>query len=593
VRALAALALLAGARIAAADPAAIKKLLDEQRQQLHIAGLAYAVVVDDRIVAIDGLGLRDVERKLPATPDTIFPIGSCTKAFTAMAAAIAADEGKLALDDSPHKYLPFVKLRDAEANELVTIRDMLSHRSGLRAYADLAALPGVLTREQYLKAAIGAKPAAKLREKFQYSNAMVTAVGEIEARLYKTTWERVIETKILAPLGMTATRTSSYKLPGEAALGYAWDGAAWKATPVTESLGVMAPAGAVASTARDMTRWLRVLAGGGALEGKRLVSEAMLRELTTPAIAIDGTLSYALGWAVYDWNGHRVVEHNGGSEGLSALVSLMPDKHAGFVVLANSSPTALTQIGKLGAKLWPLIVNQASKTAPPNAPSRSDAVKEPELSTKDLPALDPLLARMVQAAGGERNLRAHHALRLTATGAYEHQGVTLALSVLATETARVEDESWTAAGVRIGRIRQVFDGTKGGQQTTFGQDEEVTDVAKARRENALHPLLDLKGLYGTVKVAGKTLEGGEDVYVLALGTDTKLYVSARTALVFRRDRGGEITRFYDFRTVDGEVVPFTWTTTDALGDKTVHVAKLDWNVAIPPGSFAKLPKLAR
>lgn len=580
---------------AVADPAAVRKLLDERRQQLHIAGLAYAVVIDDRVVALDGLGLRDPARTLPATPDTVFPIGSCTKAFTAMAAAIASDEGKLSLDDSPRRYLPWFKLADPEANELVAIRDLLSHRTGLMAKADLAATPGVLTREQYLRAAAGAKPVARLREAFQYSNAMVTAAGEAVARAYGTTWERVIETRILAPLGMTATRTSSYRIPGEAAVGQTWDGKAWRATPVTESLGVMAPAGSIASTARDMARWLRMLTGGGVLDGKRVVSEAMLRELTAPHIAIDAARSYALGWVVYDWKGHRVIEHNGGSDGLSALVSFLPDRRAGFVVLANSSPTEMTQIGKLGAALWPAILDEApAPVAAAAAPiPRAPAAPEAALSKQDLPALDAWLDRMVQATGGARNARGHATMRLHATGSYEQQGVSFELSVLARETARVEDEAWRAAGVRLGRVRIFFDGERGAQQTTFGQDEVTTDIARARRDNALHPLLDLRAHYSAVAITGRTQLDGEDVIVVALDKETTLYASARTALVVRRDRGGESTRFSDFRNSDGEIVPWRWTTHDALGDKTVRVDRIEWNVALPAGSFAPVAHLTR
>src|SRR5262249_46410288 len=301
-------------RIAAADSASqIKKILDDRMHRLHIPGLAYAIIKDDQIVAADGIGYRDGDRKVDATVDTLFPIGSCTKAFTAVAAALAADDNKLSLDDSPRRYLPYFKMQDAEANDLVTIRDMLAHRTGLKAYADLAAEPGVLGREDYLRAAIGAKPVAKLREGYQYSNAMITAVGEIVGKVNATTWNKAIETKIFAPLKMTASSTEAERLANknDAARGYVWDGTTWKAVPVVESLRVLAPAGAIASTARDMVPWLRMLAAVGVLDGKRFVSEDALRELWRPHTQINLLLSYGLGFAVYDWNGHRVLEHNG------------------------------------------------------------------------------------------------------------------------------------------------------------------------------------------------------------------------------------------------------------------------------------------
>ncbi|MGH2907489.1 MAG: serine hydrolase domain-containing protein, partial [Solirubrobacterales bacterium] len=226
---------------ARADPRAdkIMEVLELKRTSLHIAGIGVAVVLHGQVIVLDVRGLRDVEQKAPVTLDTVFPIGSCTKAFTAMAVGVAQDEGVMSLDDSPHRWLPYFRMRDKEADAQVTLRDMLSHRTGLKAYGDLAAEPGVLTREEYLRAAIGAVPAAKFRASYQYSNAMVTAAGEVVARAYKTTWEKVIESKIFGPLGMTASRTSSYRLGAEGVTGYVWDGKVWKPTPVTPSLGVV------------------------------------------------------------------------------------------------------------------------------------------------------------------------------------------------------------------------------------------------------------------------------------------------------------------------------------------------------------------
>src|SRR4051794_20309816 len=152
--------------------AKVRIILKEQREKQHIPGLAFVVVSDNKILFVETLGLRDLDRKLPVTPDTVFPIGSCTKSFTSVAAAASHDKGVLTLDDSPHKYLPYFRMADPEADALITLRDMLCHRTGLRAKADLAAEPAVLSREEYVRAATSAKPTAALRAKFQYSNAM-------------------------------------------------------------------------------------------------------------------------------------------------------------------------------------------------------------------------------------------------------------------------------------------------------------------------------------------------------------------------------------------------------------------------------------
>jgi CubicO group peptidase (beta-lactamase class C family) len=550
-----------------ADPRTdkIMDLFELQRTKLHIAGIGVVVVRHGQVIVLDVRGMRDVEHRLPVTFDTLFPIGSCTKAFTAMAVGIAQDEGLLSLDDSPHRWLPYFKMRDREADAQVTLRDMLSHRTGLKAYGDLAAEPGVLTREEFLRAAIGAVPAAPFRASYQYSNAMVTAAGEAVGRAYKTTWDKVIETKIFAPLGMTASRASSYKLGHEGTIGYVWDGGAWKARPVTPGLGVVAPAGAIASTPKDMARWLRMLANDGVFDGQRFIREATLRELTSPQTRINETLSYGLGWAIYDWNGHPVIEHNGGSEGLSALVSFMPDRRAGFVVLANSSPTALTQIGNLGAQLWPLILDEQTRTAAPTTPSRSAAPPPAARGdSKELPSATEVVERAIEAAGGRARLARHTAMQFRAVGGYVHQGVDVEIAGTFQRGKQVIDERWRAAGKAIGRVRTYFDGARGAQQTTFGQDETFAfeALATAQRDAVLHPLLEVATLYDSARVV-------------------------------RRDSAGESTRYSEFRTVDGEVVPFASTTSGPLGDKVLAVKQLRFGVTVPPRTFGPVAKLTR
>ena len=388
-------------------------------------------------------------------------------------------------------------MADPEANDLVTVRDMLSHQTGLKAYADLAAEPGVLTREQYLRATLPARPVAKPRTLFQYSNAMYVAAGEVLARAQGTTWEAAIERTLFAPIGMARSVTSLHAMDAVAdhVTGYEYRSASgdWEPVRPPVSLEVLAPAGAIASSANDLARWLRFLLGGGAIEGRRVVSEAAFRDVTRPHIKARETFSYALGWAVYQWNGHTVVEHNGGSRGISALVSFMPEGRTGFAFLANTSPNAMTRVGNAGKLLWPVLLREteaeaSSAEAPSPFPSPSPAA--------GLPTVDALLTRMIEAQGGARVLTRHRSLEVRAVKSYDNQGVEADVTILAAAPGkRSEDEVWTAAGVRIGRVRSFFDGAAGGQETTFGQDEtnDADANEKARREWAFHPLLELPG----------------------------------------------------------------------------------------------------
>jgi len=173
-----------------------------------IPGISLVIVKDDQIIYLKGLGEKDIEKKLPVTPDTRFAIGSASKAFTGMLAVMGADDGKLSLEDSPKKFLPYFTLRDPDAAAKITIRDLLSHRSGLNR-TDLGMVTGMLNREELIRVAGMAKPTAKLGEKWQYQNIMYTAAGEAVAQAEHSTWDKLIATRIFKPLGMTNSDTSS------------------------------------------------------------------------------------------------------------------------------------------------------------------------------------------------------------------------------------------------------------------------------------------------------------------------------------------------------------------------------------------------
>ncbi len=583
--------------------AQVDAILTQQQKEQHIPGLAFAVVKDDEVVYLKAFGLRDIERNLPATADTVFPIGSCTKAFTSMAAAISQDEGLLSLDDHPRRFLPYFKMADPEADARVTLRDMLSHRTGLMAKADLAAEPGVLTREEYVRAATSAKPTAKFRAAFQYSNAMFCAAGEIVGKANRSSWEDVVERKILRPLGMTSSLVSALDMSAaiDHATGYVFvDGEKkWLSVPPPRSLAALAPAGSIASSARDLIRWVRMLSNGGRIGARRIVSEAALSEVVSGQVPINSALSYALGWVTYEWNGLCVVEHNGGSRGISALVSFIPGRRVGFVFLANTSPNFMTTIGNAGKLLWPLIIDSTPTTLPSPATSARQhpapgpgAGKNPAAIAVELPTADALVQRMIAALGGERILRGHTSLEINAVKAYENQGVTADYVLRAkAPDQHVEEEVWTAAGREIGRLRVYFDGHSGGQETTFGQDATNDDSGndRARRDYHLHPLLALSGLYKEVRVLDRVKVGAAHAYLMELvpagGPPARLYVSERSALVLRREVDGHSETFDDYRAVDGELLPFRTTIHDELGETTIQVREARLNPTIPGAAF--------
>ncbi|MBC8103159.1 MAG: beta-lactamase family protein, partial [Cytophagales bacterium] len=151
--------------------AAMEAALEKKRLAAGVPGAVLVIVQDDKVIYLKGLGLRDVAQQKPVTPDTLFAIGSSSKAFTAASVLLSQDDGKLSLEDSPKKVLPYFKLQDPEADAKITIRDLMCHDSGLPR-VDLAWISGVLTREEGIRLLSDVKPTAPFRKKFQYQNLM-------------------------------------------------------------------------------------------------------------------------------------------------------------------------------------------------------------------------------------------------------------------------------------------------------------------------------------------------------------------------------------------------------------------------------------
>jgi CubicO group peptidase (beta-lactamase class C family) len=331
--------------------AGIEEKLEKRRRELGIPGISLVIVKDDQIIYLKGLGYKDFEKQVAVTPDTQFAIGSATKAFTALSALMSVDEGKLSLDDSPKKYLPYFKINNPDTDAKITVRDLMCHSSGLNR-TDLAMITGKLTRQELIQVAGEAKPVAGLREKFMYQNIMFTAAGEIVSTVQKQPWETFIPARIFTPLGMTNTSLSMKQMEKTKDFSYGYDynfdTKETRRLPFRD-IDQVAPAGAINSSARDMAQWLRFILNGGSANGKRLISEKNYDEWLKPQMKIGGTSSYGLGWFLQQWNGLKVVQHGGNIDGFNSLVAMIPEKKLGFVLLTNVSSSSL------GGELMPIV----------------------------------------------------------------------------------------------------------------------------------------------------------------------------------------------------------------------------------------------
>lgn len=326
--------------------AKIEEKTEARRKELGIPGMSLAIVKDGKVIYSKGLGYKDFENKVPATADTQFAIGSSTKAFTALSVLMTQDEGKLSLDASPKTVLPYFKMADPETDKNMTIRDLLTHSSGLNR-TDLAMITGKLTRQELIRVAGEAKPIGKLHEKFGYQNLMYAAAGETVAVTQKQPWEKFVPARIFAPLGMTNSNMSVAEMEKakDKSFGYAYnfDTKETKNLPY-RPIDDVAPAGSINSSSNDMAKWLQfILAGGVAPDGKRLVSEKGYAQWLKPQMKVDraGTVNYALGWFVQKWKDKTVVQHGGNIDGFNAMVAMIPEEKLGFVMLTNVSASSL------------------------------------------------------------------------------------------------------------------------------------------------------------------------------------------------------------------------------------------------------------
>ncbi len=364
--------------------ASLVKAISDACKEGHIVGCSLVVVKDGKVALVKGIGYRDLAAKKPVTGDTLFAIGSSSKAFTAMTMMMSVDEGKLALTDSPKKYLPYFSLQDPDADSNITISDLMSHRSGLPR-TDTAWATGRLTSEEIIRVAGLAKPTAKLGQAFQYQNVMFLAAGQVVGTVQNKPWTEFVADRIFKPLGMARTETSIATMQADTdhSLGYTWDEDTKSPDHLPmRNLIAIAPAGAINSSANDMSHWLRLMLNGGELDGKRYVSPKSFSELFVKRMVMSPAMSYGYGWILHDWHGHPIMEHGGNIDGFTAEVALMPDQHLGFALLTNqnAAPISATSIDIVFENLLNIPADKSSagkgadKPGVPTAPEKEPGV---------------------------------------------------------------------------------------------------------------------------------------------------------------------------------------------------------------------------
>ena len=316
-------------------------------------GLALAIVKDGKVLMAEGFGLRNLNQNLPVTPETLFPIASCTKTFTALSIAILVDEGKLDWDVPVKEYVPFIRFFDDYTENHITLRDLLTHRSGLPQHYYMY-FNRHLTRDEIIERLKFLEPGRGFREVFQYSNLNYVIAAYIMEKVNASTWESFVKERIFAPLEMKKSNfiVSEHQNESDFALPYREENGKVKQTVFLDpNIMGMGPAGAINSNATDLTNWLLFNLNNGKYKDRQIISEAKLKEIQRPQIMMPGNItderyysSYGMGWGITSYRGHLLLAHGGGFNGFSSYVSVLPRDNIGIAILCNLENSVVPQI---------------------------------------------------------------------------------------------------------------------------------------------------------------------------------------------------------------------------------------------------------
>ena len=376
---------------ALADLRKAVETLDAEVEQLRkagqVPGVAVGIIDNGKLAFSRGYGYRDLEHKLPVTENTVFAVGSVTKSFTAAAAALLVDEGKLDWDTPVREYLPDFQLMDEVATKLTTVRDMLCHRTGLPTH-DFIRWAVPLTRDELMRRLRYLEPNASFRSKYQYHNLMYVAAGYLAGRVAGTTWEKLVEDRIFAPLGMTASSTSVLDMQKQPDFAKPHSKQGDRVTELPfynyQQFGV-GPNGAVNSNVIDLAKYLVFHLNKGRAGDKQIISEKQMAEMHGLQMVIDEDSSYGLGWTIRRIEGRKIVQHGGSIRGFIAWAGFVPKERVGAIVLANLSNTSLP--GTIGPRIVQRLLGGTPPPLPmpkPETPAAKNTVEKPKAPTHPL-----------------------------------------------------------------------------------------------------------------------------------------------------------------------------------------------------------------
>lgn len=516
----------------------IEKQFNAVLESTKAAGFAVAIVEGDKIIYAKGFGYSDYENKIPVDANTLFAIGSSTKAFTSALLGLHREDKKLSFDDSPSKHIPELEFYNNEMNNQIIIKDLMRHSTGLpRHDASWYYFPSD-NKDTLIAKIKYHEPFTGVRQQWYYNNFGFLAQGVITERITGKSWEENIENEFFKPLGMDRSKTTiaGMKSSTNAAFGYELDNDRNIKKMDYYDIAGMSPAGSINSSVNDMSKWLITWINDGKYKDEQIIPENYVKEAMSSQMVVAAGLpskelpeaqfaNYGYGWFLHSYKGHYMVEHGGNIDGFSASVGFYPSDSLGIVVLANQNGSAVPSLVRNIAADYMLKVNKTdwAKKHKDDLEKALDAMKKAEVDAE---------------ISNVKNTRPSHT-KLDYTGSYEHKGYgkfdvviknDSLFSALNGETVYLNHfhyDTFEFIDVKAGKV----DTTAIGKSIKVTFSTNVTgDINYGRVEaEPMTEAIAFKRTANTIDVDAKTLEQYVGKYDL-MGTEIKAYIKDENVL---------------------------------------------------------------
>jgi len=326
-------------------------------EQLSIPGLSLAVVQGDNVLFARGYGVRELGLKGAVNDRTLFALGSVSKAFTATALGLLVDDGKIAWDDTLAQHIPGFRVADPYVSLNLTLRDALSHRTGLDPANGLMMANTQIGRQKMLARLAHLEAVLPFRTRYLYNNLMYIAASEVIPAVSGQSWEEAVQTRIFDALNMSDSVPNSgiAEQVDNLAMPHATDSSGVHSIPYYD-MTTAAPAGGILSSAKDMSQWCRAQLNDGQLDGQQKIPAGIIPVTHQSVIGVSRKIEqqfdqgnmfsfYAMGWSRKDYHQQILVSHGGGIDGMSAYVSMLPGRKLCVVTLSNLAPSGHAHLG--------------------------------------------------------------------------------------------------------------------------------------------------------------------------------------------------------------------------------------------------------